>query len=63
MARGLRCRIGKHDWMKRVNERNEPFAECGRCGDLDWDRYKTGKDLGNFGRLGGGGGVGLGSGI
>jgi hypothetical protein len=58
MTMGLRCRLGKHDYVKRVDESNEPFGECTRCGDIDRDRYKTGKDLGNLGRLGGGGGVG-----
>jgi hypothetical protein len=31
MARGLRCLIGWHDWVKRVTE-GEASLTCSRCG-------------------------------
>jgi hypothetical protein len=32
MAKGLRCRLDRHAWVRRETPAGEPLAECRRCG-------------------------------
>jgi hypothetical protein len=64
MAKKLRCRIGRHHWV-RMSLDGQFFAECSDCKERDWDRYQDRKGSGTaigqgitpgggFGGVGGG---------
>lgn len=35
MATTWRCRVGWHQWFKRVNDSGEAYLVCVRCGKQD----------------------------
>jgi hypothetical protein len=39
MAKDLRCRLGRHHWLRQTAE-NQVFRECSRCKERDWDHYE-----------------------
>jgi hypothetical protein len=45
MAKKLRCRIGRHHWV-RMSLDGEMFAECRDCKERDWDHYQERKGSG-----------------
>jgi hypothetical protein len=39
MAEKLRCRIGRHHWI-RTSVGGETFGECSDCKERDWDQFQ-----------------------
>jgi hypothetical protein len=45
MAKRLRCRIGRHHWV-RMSAGGETFGGCNYCKERDWDRFQGRKGPG-----------------